>query len=227
MFPRSSTTHNAGTALLVVLAAACGNARGGESGETETPETPETSEYGATETMTSVTVPAGTELRLALQTELSTKDNEAGDRFTATVVQPIVREGHTAIPAGAVVQGRVTAVQAPSGEMPAVLKIDFDRIDAFGESYPLGATLTQADVKSRSDRSTAEDAATIGVTTVAGAVIGRVIGGNSTGTLIGAAVGGAAGTAIVLGDKDDVAALEEGSELTIRLTESLRVDIDH
>ncbi len=224
MIERTQPTRALATALLLGFLAACGNARGGEAGE---PEAQNSAEYGMPDTKpaSSVLLPAGTELRLELQTTLSTEDNQSGDRFDATVLAPVMRDGNTAIPAGATVRGHVTAVQAASEGRPAVLKVDFDQIEAFGDTYPLDATLTQAELERKSDSSTGEDIAKVGVGTAAGAVIGRVIGGNSTGTLVGAAVGAAAGTAIVLSNKDEVASLEQGSIMTIRLDDSLRIDL--
>lgn len=231
MFTTKRTLPALATALLLGVATACGNAEGGEpdASDSQTADTPSPTRYespaGETSAAGYAVVPAGTEIQLELQSELSTEDNQTGDRFDATVVAPVVRNGETAIPAGATVQGRVTAVQKPGDGKPAVLKVAFDRLETYGTSYPIQATLTRADIEKKSDSSTGEDVAKVGVSTAAGAVIGRVIGGNSTGTLIGAAVGAAAGTAIVLSNKDEVAAIEEGSMLTIRLDQSVRIDL--
>lgn len=224
MFTKRHSLETLATALLLGFATACGNAEA-EPGETEA-ESSADYEMPESEAAASVLVPAGTELQLELGTALSTEDSQTGDRFDATVLAPVMRDGNTAIPAGATVRGRVTAVQAPEGDRPAVLKVDFDQIEAFGETYPLDATLTQATIETGSDSSTGEDVARVGVGTAAGAVLGRVIGGDATGTLVGAAVGAAAGTAIVLSNKDRVATMEEGSVMTIRLDESLRIDLD-
>jgi len=221
MLTRQSGMTTAGAVLAIAVLAACGDAEGGEPGLED-----RTEEYGSAEAVASATLPTGTALTLELKTELSTDDSEVGDEFRATVSQPIVRDGDTAIPAGSVVTGRVTAVQQASDEMPAVLKIDFDRIVAYGEPYPLEASLEEAEVDYESDASTAENAARVGVTTVAGAILGRVIGGNATGTLVGAAVGAAAGTAIVLGDGEDVAVIPRGADLRILLTEPLTIEIE-
>lgn len=226
MFTRSQAAQTLATALLLGLVTACGNAEA-EPGQGDA-ETQTAAEYESpeSETSESVVVPSGTELQLELATALSTEQNQTGDRFDATVLAPVMRDGNTAIPAGATVRGRVTAVQPPSDEQPAVLKVDFDQIEAFGETYPLDATLTAAEIETGSDSSTGEDIAKVGVGTAAGAVLGRVIGGDATGTLVGAAVGAAAGTAIVLSNKDEVVTMEEGSVMTIRLDDSLRIDLD-
>jgi hypothetical protein len=184
----------------------------------------EGSEYGSPDAAVSLVVPAGTELRLALETELGTAQSETGDRFEATVVQPVLRDDHTAIPAGATVSGLVTAVQQASEDKPAVLKIDFDQIETYGEPVRLRASLTRAEVEHGPDASAAEDRARVGVGTPAGAVVGRILHGNTTSTLVEPAVGAATGTAIVLSDASGEAVLREGAELRILLTDALRID---
>jgi hypothetical protein len=55
-------------------------------------------------------VTQGTEIRLQLQTGLNSANAKAGDRFTATVVQPIYVDNQLVIPAGTTVNGLVGAV---------------------------------------------------------------------------------------------------------------------
>src|SRR5580700_10110203 len=62
---------------------------------------------------TSSPVPAGTALMVKLETTLATFSNKAGDPFRATLSQPVVLNGRTVVPAGAIVEGRVTRVTEP------------------------------------------------------------------------------------------------------------------
>ena len=57
-----------------------------------------------------VGVPAGTELTVALDKMLSSRTSQAGDTFSATVVEPILIDGHEVIPAGSTIEGTVTEV---------------------------------------------------------------------------------------------------------------------
>src|SRR5205807_5256596 len=66
-----------------------------------------------TAAQTSAPVPAGTALMAKLETTLATFSNKAGDQFQARLTQPVVLNGRTIIPAGAIVQGRVTRVSEP------------------------------------------------------------------------------------------------------------------
>src|ERR1700730_14868315 len=62
---------------------------------------------------TSSPVPAGTALMAKLETTLATFSNKAGDPFQARLTQPVVLNGKTVIPAGAMIEGRVTRVTEP------------------------------------------------------------------------------------------------------------------
>jgi len=164
------------------------------------------------------TVPVGTMLHLALNETLSTRSNEPGDAFTATLTAPATdRDGVPVIPAGAVLRGRVTQVQK-SGRVgeTAVLSLAFEAIVFDGRSYPLEATVVSADPERVSRQSTGDHLEKTAVGAAAGAVLGHVLGGNAKSTIRGAVIGAAAGTAIALGTADVDAVLMEGSPMVIR-----------
>ncbi len=172
----------------------------------------------------SLSVVSGTQLETTLDDRLSTQDSKVGDSFTVTIAQPVSVDGRTAIPAGAQVHGKVTAVQkSGSSGQPAVLKVDFTSLTVDGTSYPISADLLKAEPQKKSRTSTGDAAIRIGAGTAAGAILGRIIGGNKTGTFIGAAVGAAAGTAIVLGTQDVDAVLPADSPMTLQLKEPVTV----
>ena len=62
---------------------------------------------------TGAPVPAGTALMVKLETTLATFSNKAGDPFQGRLTQAVVVDGKTMIPAGAMVEGRVTKVAEP------------------------------------------------------------------------------------------------------------------
>lgn len=166
----------------------------------------------------------GSTLRIILNQELSTRNNQSGDLFTARVADAVTDGRNVVIPAGAVVRGQVTAVQESGGQgQQAIIKLEFSEISMDGATYPLRATIVQANPETRSRTSTGGRVARIGGGAAAGAILGRVIGGDAKGAVIGAAVGAAAGTAITLGTEDVDAVLPEGSEMTIRLDEPVVV----
>ncbi|MFQ5745923.1 MAG: hypothetical protein ACE5HF_01735 [Gemmatimonadota bacterium] len=179
--------------------------------------TPPPSPKPAAPRMQTLTAAAGTAFTVTLDQELSTKNNQVGDLFTTTLQTPITDGTHVIVPAGAKIRGEVTAVQVSGkGGQPAVLKVAFNEVSFEGDTYPIQATILEANPTTKGRKSTGEKVGTIGGGAVAGAILGRVIGGNKTGTLIGAAVGAAAGTAITLGGDVD-AVLAQGSEMRLEL----------
>jgi hypothetical protein len=163
-------------------------------------------------------VPVGTTLQLSLNEMLSTRSNEAGDAFTATITSHVTDEdGTVLIPAGATLRGRVTGVQK-SGRVgeTAVLSLAFEAVSFGDESYPLEASVISANPERVSRESTAEQVGKVAVGTAAGAILGQVIGRNTRSTIVGALTGAAAGTAIAMGTADVDAVLKEGSAMVIR-----------
>jgi hypothetical protein len=171
-------------------------------------------------------VPAGTTFAVTLNQELSTETSQIGDGFTATLSDPIVSaEGVVLIPAGATVRGRVThvAMSERVGET-AVLKLAFESISFGGRSYPLQATVVEANPQRRTRTTRTEQAAKVAAGAAAGAVLGQVIGRDRESTLKGAAIGAAAGTAIAMGTADVDAVLPSGSRMVIRLDAPVQID---
>src|SRR6185436_14790726 len=76
-----------------------------------------------------VGIPAGTELTLALDSTLSSETSQAGDTFSATVVEAIVVENREVIPAGSTIEGKVTdATPAKRGAGEAKLGLSFSTL---------------------------------------------------------------------------------------------------
>lgn len=175
-------------------------------------------------TTVSLEVPSGTQLETTLDSRLSTQDSKVGDAFTVTVSRAVSVGQRTAIPSGARVDGKVTAVQKSGGSsQPAVLKLDFTSLTVGGKTYPISASVVKAEPQQKSRTSLGDAALKIGAGTAAGAILGRIIGGNQTGTFVGAAVGAAAGTAIMLGTRDVDAVLPANSPMTLQLERPVTV----
>ncbi|HUF69925.1 MAG TPA: hypothetical protein VMM79_14870 [Longimicrobiales bacterium] len=163
-------------------------------------------------------VPVGTTLQLSLNEMLSTRSNEEGDAFTATLTSHILdADGTVLIPAGATLRGRVTGVQK-SGRVgeTAVLSLAFEAVSFGDESYPLEASVVSANPERVSRESTAEQVGKVAVGTAAGAILGQVIGRDTRSTIVGAVAGAVAGTAIAMGTADVDAVLKKGSAMVVR-----------
>jgi hypothetical protein len=179
----------------------------------------------AARTVTS-TVGVGTNMTLTLNETLSTESNAVGDGFTATVDAPVYgSDGEVVIPVGARVRGRITQVQKSgrAGET-AVLGVAFETVSFGGDSYPLDATVVQANPERVSRSSTGETAGKVAVGAAAGAILGRILGKDTKGAIIGGAVGAAAGTAIAMGTSDVDAVLREGSKMVIKVDSPVSVE---
>lgn len=164
-------------------------------------------------------VATGTNIALTLNETLSTETNQVGDSFTGTVQQAITdANGNVVIPAGATVRGRVTQVQK-SGRVgeTAVLNLAFESVAFGGNSYPLDASVVQANPQRKSRESTGEQVGKAAAGAAAGAILGRVLGKSTGSTIKGAVIGAAAGTAIAMGTADVDAVLPAGSTMIIRV----------
>lgn len=178
----------------------------------------------APRTVTS-TVPSGTTFAITLNETLSTQANSPGDAFTATLQEPIMDgSGTIVIPAGATVRGRVTAVDKSDrvGET-GVLHVGFESIAFGGKSYPLDATVVEANPQRKTRQSTGEQAGKVAAGAAAGAILGRVLGKSTKSTIAGAAVGAAAGTAIAMGTADVDVVLPSGSTMRVRMDAPISV----
>lgn len=173
-----------------------------------------------------IDIPAGTLLNIKLNSTIDTKNNRAGDRFTATVIGSEYD--------GATIEGHIQSINK-SGRVTGrtELALAFDTITfEDGRQAEIAASLEkvvesetvkkvdeEGNVQSGSRSSESQKRGGIGA--AAGAILGGIIGGGK-GAVLGAVLGGAAGvgTVYVEGDKDLI--LEPGTEMIIR-TERGRV----
>jgi hypothetical protein len=164
-------------------------------------------------------LPAGSNLALIVETALSSKTSQPGDAVEARLASDLTAGGRVVAPAGTAVHGRVTAA-VPSGRVKtrARLAFAFDSIRIGGSDRPIstGAVdITAGDTHKK-------DAITIGGAAGAGAVIGAIADGKK-GAGIGALIGAGAGTGVVLVDKGKNVSIPAGANLTVELTQSLRI----
>lgn len=168
-----------------------------------------------------ITIPVGTELSLNLRSSVSSKDSSMEDPVEATLRQPVVIDGKTVIPAGAVVSGHVTEATRP-GRVKGVA-----RVGMRFTSLHIGDTrygIRTAAVSRQARTTKKEDATKIGVGAGAGAITGAIAGGKK-GAAIGTAVGAGGGTAVVLATRGEEVTLARGTVVTTRLTQPLTIRI--
>jgi hypothetical protein len=138
-----------------------------------------------------VELPAGTSLRVRLDSDLGSKISQPGDSFTATIADEVLVNGQTIIHKGARAEGTVIDAK-PLGKFKggAVLSIRLERVHTKWGSYPVATSSIARAEKGKGKRS----AAFIGGGAGFGAIIGGLAGGGK-GAAIGALAGGGAGTA--------------------------------
>jgi hypothetical protein len=175
-------------------------------------------------------LPAGTALIVRLDTTLATFSNRPGDPFRGSITQPVVVNGQTLIPAGTVVEGRVTKVSEPrriSGR-PSIGILPEAVILPTGQRYYLDATLTDTNIPGTDVNAEGQfkgtghdrrDTIETGGGTAGGMLVGGLIGGGP-GILIGGAVGATSTTVHWLA-KHRSATLPAGTQLTLELNRPL------
>ena len=137
-----------------------------------------------------LTLPAGTVIRVRTDEWISTDRNVIGDSFSATLDQPIVVGGWVVARRGQAQTGRVSLVnKGGHGGGASELGVDLPELTLVdGQQLPLQTQLFQTSAGT----SHGQDAAIIGTTTGVGAVIGA-IAGRGVGAAIGAGIGATAG----------------------------------
>jgi BON domain len=164
-----------------------------------------------------IVVPAGTALTVAVDQALSSKTSQAGQTFSATLVQPVSVDGATAIPKGSRVTGTViTAKEKGKIKGEGELSLALKSITIRGQNYTIQTGTLDSTVKGKGKRT----AATTGGGAAGGALIGGLAGGGKgagIGALVGAA-GGLVGGAMTGNKQIEIPA---ESALTFTLSKSL------
>ena len=166
------------------------------------------------------TLAAGTVIQVETTSTLSTKSNKTGERFAASLAEPIADGDWVIAPKGAAVAGVVVSSD-PGGRVKGVatLTISLKKLTlASTETVALATSTYEMDANTTKKM----DAAKIAVGAGAGAVIGGIAGGGK-GAGVGAAAGAGAGTAVVLATRGDPAVIPAGSVVSFTLTEPITV----
>lgn len=165
---------------------------------------------------------AGSTMEVQLNQQLSTRDSRVGDTFTATVVNNVMAaNGEVVVPAGAVVRGRVTALDESSDPTDrALIQLQFERLTFNNRNYDFRATITNVATVQQRERGSGDVGRAAATGAAAGAVLGAIIGGLDLENIIKAgAVGAAAGTVISLGTGNVEHVLPAGTRMTIQATQ--------
>ena len=210
------------------------------SSQTATPssQTSAMPQTNTTSTGGAHSISAGTEIKAVLDTPLSSKTSNVGDRFTATINDPVMgNDGSVAIPAGSKISGEI--VQSESGKtLPIVrgrgkLNMRFEQVMLpSGQSFPLRATLQSVNDTNGKKTSTANSegqvssstkgttaAKDVGIGAGVGTLAGLIFGSAMKGLAIGAIAGGG----YVLATQGKDVNLPAQSGLVLKLDEPLNI----
>jgi hypothetical protein len=168
-----------------------------------------------------VTIPAGTTLRLDLQSAVSSDGSKVEDTVRASLRQAVVIEGQQVLPTGTELVGTVTDVER-SGRVKGRARVAyrFNSLRHDNERLPIST----AAISHQARATKGEDAKKIGIGAGVGAAVGAILGGGS-GAAKGAAIGGGAGTGVVLATRGEEVRLGVGADVNTRLTAPLVVRV--
>lgn len=166
---------------------------------------------------------AGTKIRVQMDNEINSEVSSVGDTFTTTVAEPVVVRNTVVLPAGTVIEGRVTKVtRAEVGGKKGEMEVKFETIRfTDGVKRDIEGMLVN-DLK-------AESSPKIGILSViAGTAFGALIGAVSkadNGALIGAGVGVGAGTSVALLQKGKDVRIKSDEKFEIKLTKNVTLPV--
>ena len=184
--------------------------------------------------MGSNSIPSGTEIDATLDSELSTKNSQPGQRFSATVSDPVRDpDDHIVLPVGTHINGQVTESEEgktlPQLRGRGKLNLRFDSVTLpNGRSFPISATLLtvhqsggNGSVNSEGEVQSGTSAGTAAKGVGVGAGIGTIAGFILGGPLKGLAIGALAGGGYILATKGKDVELPQGTGMHIRLDQNL------
>ena len=168
-----------------------------------------------------ISVPTGTRLTIRTIDAIDSDRNRVGDKFAATLDQPLYVNDVLVVPKGADVYGRLEeAKEAGHLAGKAQLRLSLTGIVINGQTYALSTGDYELSGKSR----TANTAKKVGGGAAVGAVIGAVVGGGK-GAAIGAGVGAGAGTAVQIATQGDQVHVPSETLLEFALDQPVTIPI--
>lgn len=170
-----------------------------------------------------LTLPAGTIVRVRVDEWISSDRNVTGDSFSAVLDQPIVVGGWVVARRGQAQTGRVSIVKKGGhGGGASQLGVDIPELTLVdGQQLPVQTQLFQTSAGTAHG----QDAAVIGTTTGMGAIIGA-IAGRGTGAAIGAGVGATAGIIGVMSTPGRPTVISPETILSFRLQTAVTISTD-
>jgi hypothetical protein len=172
-----------------------------------------------TKSSPAVTIPAGTRISVRTIDSIDSTKNRVGDRFQASLEEPLFVEGTLVVPKGADVYGRLeSSKETGTFTGRSELKLALTGIVVHGQTVPLVTGEYELSGKSKGE-STAKR-------TVGGAAIGSIIGaiaGGGKGAAIGAGTGAGVGAGSEIITKGDQVKIPSETLLYFTLQQSVAI----
>jgi len=171
----------------------------------------------------SLMLPAGTLIRVSINDQLSSDRNQPGDRFSASLEQPLIANGWVVARPGQLLTGRVVSAKK-AGRVSGTSELGVELVELTlvdGQILPVRTTLVQSSAGTSNGR----DVAAVAGTTGLGAIIGGAAEGGG-GAAVGAGIGAAAGIIGVLVTRGRPTVLYPESMLTFRLETPLAISTE-
>lgn len=170
-------------------------------------------------------LPAGTRMKLKMDTEINSKVSSVNDTFIARVSEPVRNRDSVVLPIGTIIEGRVVEVtRASAGSRNGRLGIRFEtiRFENSIERAIVGELAVPLSVDS------GKKAGTLMILggTAFGAVIGAITGGGGN-ALLGAGIGAGAGTGIALLRRGKQVRIGTGEEFEIVLKREVVLPVNN
>ncbi len=170
-----------------------------------------------------VTVPAGTELSLVLDTPVASDASSVEGAVSAHLSKAISVNGIAAVPVGSVVAGTVTDVER-AGKVKGLAHIAF-RFHELTRTDDSERYRIETSSVSRTARATkGKDAVKVGGGALGGAIVGGIVGGKK-GAAIGTAAGAGAGGAVVMSTRGEEVRLGRGATVSVRLSQPITIRV--
>jgi hypothetical protein len=172
------------------------------------------------------TIASGTTISLASSSEVCTNTNAIGDNITATTTEAISGTNGAAIPAGATVNMTVTNLKrSENANDNIVMEFRVNSIAFGGHTYPVEATIADADVTKIRDQPKSKDVQKVAIGAAAGAIAGKILGKSTKGAVIGGAAGAAAGAATAAATANYQGCIRQGARISVRLDAPLSMTV--
>jgi hypothetical protein len=185
--------------------------------------TPQNGDPSGSAVPATITLPAGTMIPVRINEWLSSDKNQSGDRFSASLEQPLVANGWVVAVRGQIVTGRV-ALAKKAGRVSGVSQLGVELSELTlvdGQVLPAQTQLLQTSAGTSNGR----DAAGVATTTGVGAAIGAAAEGGE-GAAIGAGAGAVAGIIGVLTTRGKATVILPEAMLTFRLEVPLSISTE-